>query len=110
MKTIDVVEALSLIVYSGNNNLNKEVSGGYVSDLLSDVMGNASEGQMWITLQTHLNIVAVASLKDLPAIILVKGHKPDEETLRKSEKEGVALLGSELDTFTISGRLYELLN
>jgi len=109
MKTIDIIKALDLKVYSGKKYLDKNVSGGYVSDLLSDVMGNAVEGQVWITLQTHKNIMAVASLKDLPAIILVKGLIPDMDTLLKSEEEGLPILGTELDTFTICGRLYELL-
>jgi predicted transcriptional regulator len=109
MKTIDIVKALNLRIYSGKKYLDKDVIGGYVSDLLSDVMGNAREGQIWITLQTHKNIMAVASLKDLPAIILVKGLIPDEETLLKSEEEELPILGTELDTFTICGRLYELL-
>ncbi len=109
MKTTEIVKALNLKVYSGKDALDKEVKGGYVSDLLSDVMGNANEGQVWITLQTHKNIMAVASLKDLPAIILVNGLKPEADTLLKSEEEGLPLLGTELDTFTICGRLYELL-
>jgi len=109
MKIIDIVKALDLKVYSGKNSLESKVSGGYVSDLLSDVMGNAKEGQVWITLQTHKNIMAVASLKDLPAIILVKGMKPESDTLQKSEEEGLPVLGTELDTFTICGQLYELL-
>ncbi len=109
MKTIDIVKALNLKVYSGEDALNSEVTGGYVSDLLSDVMGNAKEGQVWITLQTHKNVLAVASLKDLAAIILVKGLKPEDDTLKKSEEEGLPVLGTELDTFTICGRLFELL-
>jgi len=109
MKTTDIVKALGLKVYSGQNALNAEVTGGYVSDLLSDVMGNAQEGQVWITLQTHKNIMAVASLKDLPAIILVKGLRPDQDTLLKSEEEGLPILGTDLNTFEICGRLYELL-
>ena len=109
MKTTEIVKALNLKIYSGKNALNTEVRGGYVSDLLSDVMGNAAEGQIWITLQTHKNILAVASLKDLPAIILVKGLKPDQDVLLKSEEEGIPVLGTELDTFTICGRLYQLL-
>jgi len=81
MNVKDVAERLSLKVFSSPDSLEKEVTGGYVSDLLSDVMGHAQEGQIWITLQTHKNIMAVASLKDLAAIILVKGFEPDQDTL-----------------------------
>jgi len=73
MKVKDVAQKLGLEVYSAPEGLEREVTGGYTSDLLSDVMGHAKEGQIWITLQTHKNIMAVASLRDLAAIILVKG-------------------------------------
>lgn len=105
----EVVKSLKLKVYASKGSLENEVNGAYVSDLLSDVMGNAREGQIWITLQTHKNILAVAGLKDLPAIILVQGFQPDEDTLKKAEEEKIPVLGTDLDTFTISGKLYELL-
>ncbi len=109
MKIVDLVTALGLRVYSGTNALNNEVSGAYVSDLLSDVMGNAEKGEVWITLQTHKNIMAVASLKELPAVILVKGLMPDQATMEKSEEENIPVLGTDEETFRIAGRLYEIL-
>ena len=109
MKTIDIIEKLDLRLLSGNISQTAEVSGGYVSDLLSDVMGNAREGQIWITLQTHQNIIAVASLKDLAAIIIVKGLVPEKDTIAKSNLEHIPVLSTNLDTFTITGRLFELL-
>ena len=86
MKITDVIRELGLKVLSGHEGLENEVTGAYVSDLLSDVIGNGREGNVWITLQGHHNIVAVASLKDLAAIIIVKGIQPDEETIRKSKQ------------------------
>jgi predicted transcriptional regulator len=109
MKITDIVKELELEVFSGESGLGNEISGGYVSDLLSDVMGNAKEGQVWMTLQTHKNVLAVASLKELAAVILVKGYKPDTDTIAKSNEEGLPVLGTELDTFTIAGRLYKLI-
>lgn len=109
MKITDIVKALDLKVISGHETLIKDVTGGYVSDLLSDVIGNAREGDVWITLQTHLNIIAVASLKDIPAIIIVKGLMPEEATVRKSNEENIALLSTDKNTFTIAGQLYDLL-
>ena len=106
MKVSEMVEKLGLTVFSGHAGLDNEISGGYVSDLLSDVMGFASEGQVWITLQTHQNVLAIASLKDLAAVILVKGLHPDEDTLKHSEEEGIPLLGTEMGTFEIAGKLY----
>jgi len=86
-----------------------DVTGGYVSDMLSDVIGNAGEGSVWITLQTHHNILAVASLKDISAIIIVKGGIPEEETAKKSNEENIPLLSTDKDTFTIAGQLYDLI-
>jgi len=73
MKVSDLVDQFGLKVFSGAAGLDRTVHGAYVSDLLSDVMGNASEGDVWITLQTHQNVLAIASLKELAAVILVKG-------------------------------------
>ncbi len=106
MKVFELVEQFNLKVFSGKKGLENEVSGGYVSDLLSDVMGNAAEDEVWITLQTHQNIMAIASLKDLAAIILVKGLEPDEDTLAHSEEEGIPVLGTSWGTFEIAGKLY----
>lgn len=106
----ELIPLLGLSLVSGSKGLDKEVKGGYASDLLSDVIGNAREGSLWITLQTHVNIVAVASLKDLAGIIVVKGLGVDDQTIEKSNTEGIPVLLSEEDTFTVSGKLFELLN
>lgn len=109
MKISDIIKALDLKVISGQNGLSSAVTGGYVSDLLSDVIGNAKEGQIWITLQTHQNVVAVASLKDLSAVIIVKGFVPETDTIEKSNIENIPILSTEMDTFNIAGHLFELL-
>ena len=101
MKITDIITGLNLKVVSGHNGLSNEITGGYVSDLLSDVIGNAQEGQIWITLQTHQNIIAVASLKDISAIIIVKGLVPEVDTVEKSNIEKIPLLSTEMDTFNI---------
>jgi hypothetical protein len=108
MRLREIVEALGLEVRSGGHLLDKEVKGGYASDLLSDVMAHAKAGDLWITLQVHLNIVAVATLNDLAGIVLVNGREPEEVTLRKAAEEGVVLMVSPLSTFEVVGRLYEL--
>ena len=110
MKVSELIEKYGLKVFSGSETPDREISGGYVSDLLSDVMGNAAEHQVWITLQTHQNVIAIASLLDLAAVILVKGLEPDEDTLAHSREEGIALLGTSLSAFEMAGRLYAGLN
>jgi len=109
MKITEIAKKLDLKIVSGQNGLGNEAAGGYVSDLLSDVIGNAKEGQIWITLQTHQNIIAVASLKDISAVIIVKGAVPEADTIEKSNIENIPLLSTDMDTFNITGRLFELL-
>lgn len=109
MKVIELVENLKLTVLSGENGLENEITGGYSSDLLSDVMGHAKEGQVWITLQTHKNVMAIASLKDLAAVILVKGLEPEQDMATQSNVENIPVLGTALEAFEINGKLYELL-
>ena len=110
MKVSDLVKKYNLKIFSGKQGLDNEISGGYVSDLLSDVMGNAAENEVWITLQTHQNVMAIASLKDLAAVILIKGLEPDEDTLEHSNEEGVPLLGTSMQTFEMAGKLFNDLN
>ena len=110
MKLIKIAEKLQLKVLTAEDKLDEEVSGGYTSDLLSDVIANSQAGHLWITLQTHQNIVAVAKLKDLAGIIIVNNREPDEETLAKAKEENVPLLGSGEMAFDISGKLYQLLS
>ncbi|MBK6964173.1 MAG: serine kinase [Bacteroidales bacterium] len=109
MKVSELVEKLGLKVYCGNNGLENEISNGYTSDLLSDVMGHADAGCAWITLQTHKNVMAIASLKDLSAVILVKGFEPETDMAAQSDEEGIPVLGTSEEAFTISGKLFNLL-
>ena len=71
MKVKELVEKLNLKVLSGENGLDRDIDGCYVSDLLSDVMGNAEMCNVWVTLQTHKNVMAIASLKEISLVILV---------------------------------------
>jgi len=105
----EMIDLLNLKVFTSKPGLERQVTGGYTSDLLSDVMANAREGNLWITLQIHPNIVAVGKLKELAGIILVNGRQPEEETRRKAEEEDLPLLGTEDNSFVISGKLYLLL-
>ena len=110
MKVQELVDKLGLKVLSGNNGLDREIDGCYISDLLSDVMGNAMEGNIWITLQTHKNVMAVASLKELACIILVKNLVPNDETIEQSNDEDLPILQTSLPTYEIAGLVYNLLN
>ena len=108
MKIKDIIKALELNIFN-SGDLEKEVSTGYTSDLLSDVMGNAETDCIWITLQTHRNVAAIAALKEIGAVVLVKGNTPDENTLENAKEENITLLGTSEESFEISGKIYALL-
>jgi hypothetical protein len=109
MKLDLIVKSLDLAVRSGSQNLTSEVNGGYVGDLLSDVIANGKQGNIWITRQIHQNIVAVATLKELAGIILVDNNEPARETLEKAIQEGVPVMVSKLPGFETAGRIYQLI-
>lgn len=108
MNLRELVKRLNLKVFSCENLLEREFEGVYVCDLLSDVLGNAKPKQIWVTLQTHKNIVAIAQLKELSAIVLVKGLEPNQATIQKAEEEKIILLVSEKATFDLVGDLHDM--
>jgi len=83
-------------------------TGGYSSDLLSCVMAGAKKGHLWITLQAHLNIVAVAALNEVAAIIITENAQPDAASIAKANQQGVILLSTPKPTYEINGKLWEL--
>ncbi|MFP3895454.1 MAG: DRTGG domain-containing protein [Anaerolineales bacterium] len=108
MTVQEIVEALELEVIAGTSGLHREVTGGYASDLLSCVIAGASKGNIWITLQAHPNIVAVADLLELSCIVVSEGMEPDEETLGRANESDMPILLSEKSTFTLVGELFQM--
>ena len=109
MELETLVRELKLKVCCAEGNLKRQVKGGYVGDLLSDVMANSKEGDVWITRQVHQNIVAVASLKDIAGIILIQGSDPAHDTAAKANAEGIPILVTDLPAFEIVGQIYKLI-
>jgi len=89
-------------------NLETEIDGAQVSDLLSYVMAEGKRSQAWITIQTHPNIVAVAGLAGMCAIIVAGGFEPDPETVARAEEEEIGLFVSHTTAYSLAGQLYEL--
>ena len=83
----------------------REILGGYAGDLLSWVMGRASEGDAWVTIMSNVNIVAVCTLADPACIVLSENVKPDPDTLRRAQEQGVNIIGTELDTFNACAKI-----
>jgi len=105
-----LAEELGLTVRCGGDRMHREVSGGYVGDLLSNVMAGSKSGDVWVTCQAHQNIVAVSVLKEHAAIILTQGRQPDKDTIERASQEGIPLLITKLSAFEIAGRIYSLLD
>jgi len=105
-----IVRFLNLKVFCGVDRLQRQVLGGYTGDLLSDVMANSKEGDLWITRQVHQNIIAVASLKEHAGIVLVQGAEPAKDTLVKAIEENIPVMSTDLSGFQIVGKIYNLIN
>jgi hypothetical protein len=105
----DIIENLELKVLTEPRDFNKITPyHGYTSDLLSCVMAGAKSQGIWVTLQAHLNIVAVAALLELPAIIITENAQPDQATIAKANGQGITLLSSSQPSFHIVGKLWEM--
>jgi len=108
MKLAEICQQLDLEVKTETGQLDTEVTGGYATDLLSCAMAKSQAGNVWITLQSHPNVVAVASLTNLAGVIITEGMVPDEATIEKAQEEGVNIMTTPLTTYTVVGRLYAL--
>jgi predicted transcriptional regulator len=106
LTTLDVITKLELTALSKFEH--REVQGVFVSDMLSDVMAGSRSGNLWLTVQTHKNIVPAANLVDVSAIVITSGKPVPEETISLANRFNIAILSSDLSTFQLVGKLYEL--
>ena len=108
--TLDqIIKELELEILTAPEKVDEIIpTSGYISDMLSCVMTGAKSQSLWITLQSHNNIVAVACLLDVAAIIITEGAQPDEETLRKANEEGVTIISTSRNSFFVVGKLWEM--
>lgn len=106
MRVKNLVDKFDLTVTAGKSGLDREVTDGYCGDLLSEIMGNAPIGCAWMTVQGHQNIVAVAVLREMAAIIITGGKTPDDETIKKADQENIPILLWPSSSFSLAGRLF----
>ncbi|MDR2017278.1 MAG: hypothetical protein LBQ00_00055 [Syntrophobacterales bacterium] len=106
----DLVTKFNFENLTGNINLDKEIESGYTSDLLSDVIANVRSNAVWVTVQRHINILGVAKLKDVCAVIIPRNLTVENAVIEKAKTEGVAILRDSRSAFDISGVLYNALN
>ena len=85
-----------------------EITDGYICDLLSWVMARGTEGMAWITVQTHLNVLAVACLHDFSCVVIPENIQVPEETVKKAQEEGIPLYSSPKTAYVLGGILHEL--
>ncbi|MCL4492972.1 MAG: DRTGG domain-containing protein [Nitrospirae bacterium] len=104
----DIAEKLGLDL-KAKGDVHKGVTGCYISDLLSDVMANSKDHELWVTLQTHPNVVAVAAIKGISGVIITNGRSPEADTLKRAAAENVTIMTSPYSTFELAGLLYNLL-
>jgi len=107
MKISNLIEDMGFRLLNDVMVEDKEVEGLNCCDLLSWVMANGKENDAWITVQTHSNILAVASLLDMSCVIIPEAIKVEEETLNKANEQGVVILGTELGSYDIFKKFYE---
>jgi predicted transcriptional regulator len=84
-----------------------DLSGCYISDLLSDVLAHAQNGMLWLTIQTHRNVVSCAATKDIEAVLITCGRKPEPEVIAEAAENDIILLSTPLSTYEAAGRLWE---
>lgn len=108
MTVKELTEKLNLSV-SVDGDMTREVTGGYCGDLLSWVMGRAQSGDCWFTVMGNINAVAVAVLADCSCIVLTENATLDDDARARAQMQGVTILSSEDNTYTLAVRLGELL-
>ena len=108
MRLIEIKDKLNLKILSGSNNIESNVTRGYVSDLMSDVIAHGKEGDIWITYQTHMNVVAIAMMKNMAGVILIQNRELIPQAASKAEEEGLPVFSSSESAFKTAGMLYQL--
>jgi BioD-like phosphotransacetylase family protein len=104
----DIIEPLGLRVAAAQDHVCREIEGGYAADLLSCVMAGARKGDVWVTLQAHPNVIAVAELLGLACVIISEGTEPDAGTVTKAEERGIPVLVAAGTTYQVVSQLVKL--
>ncbi|MCK4757682.1 MAG: iron-sulfur binding hydrogenase [Thermoplasmata archaeon] len=108
MKLTEIIAKLGL------KNINKkpidgdmDIRHGYCCDLLSNVLSSTPSDSIWMTIQSHLNIIGVATMTDIPAVIICEGFDVPDNVIDKADEENIAIFKSQENAYQLSGKLYE---
>jgi predicted transcriptional regulator len=105
MKVQEIVNILEL--KSITRVFDKDVTGVYISDMVSDIIANAKAGNLLVTVQIHNNVIAAANLVDIPAIVVTQGKLPSDDVVRMAEKAQISILSTSLNRWQVATKLYE---
>lgn len=105
MKVIDVVNLIEGSVLTKDKSPQNNIETGFVGDLLSVVMGKSPSDAAWITIQSHINIVAVATLIEAACIIVTEGYKVDEDAISKADEEAIHIISTKLSSYQVACKL-----
>jgi predicted transcriptional regulator len=106
MKLQEVAQKLGLKLVT--KSFDKEISGVYISDMVSDVIANAKAGDLLVTVQIHNNVVAAANLVDLCGIVVTQGKLPADDVVKMAEKAEIPIFSTDLNRWQMATRLYEI--
>lgn len=109
MKVKDFIDQSPFTVLTGDSGINREINDVYIGDLLSRVMSSAQSGSVWITIHTHMNILAVATLNELPVIIIPEGINVPDPVIEKATEENIAVLSADCTAYEVSRICMKLL-
>jgi hypothetical protein len=106
MKVNDLAALLGASVLTEGSDPEAEITCGYTCDLLSWVLAHGEKGMAWTTVQTHVNVVAIAVLMDMACVVFAEGNQPEPATLEKAKTEGLALLATDRTAYEVGSLLY----
>jgi len=105
----EIARLINAEIINDGHNLDKELSGCYIGDLLSWVMSNAEEGNIWITIMSNVNVVAVAKLTDVACVLMCENVSPDEDCLVRSKEQGITILKTSLSAYQAAAEISKVL-
>ncbi len=109
MNVRNFVDTLQVEIVNQGDSFDEEISGCYIGDLLSWVMANAQEGNVWITIMSNVNVAAVAKLTEVACVLMCENVTPDGECLQRSKEQGITILKTPLSAYEAAVKISKVL-
>lgn len=106
MTVRELIALIGAKAAAGEENMDREISGGYVCDLLSLALAHGTPGMIWVTVQTHMNVVAAAVLIGAAAVVVPEGRRFPSDVIAKAQEEGIVLLESDHTAYALCGMMF----